>query len=214
MALEDFETEEKTSSPTDSDGPSTGGIDDFLDNGDDEVELSGGYSIPANNKDQIDTEVVKVFGGPGTGKTTTMVGNTEINDFQGIMERMFKNMSPDKVMLIAYTRAAADEAKDRLVELTDVTKTRADDRITTIHSMAMRFNNLGPKNIVEIRWANDKYNFCEQVGLEFQINGGDDDEQMMAEPDDQGHLFFKALGWLKSKLMSPEEFDECPLSSG
>jgi len=214
MALEDFETEEKTSSPTDSDGPSTGGIDDFLDNGDDEVELSGGYSIPANNKDQIDTEVVKVFGGPGTGKTTTTVGNTEINDFQGIMERMFKNMSPDKVMLIAYTRAAADEAKDRLVELTDVTKTRADDRITTIHSMAMRFNNLGPKNIVEIRWANDKYNFCEQVGLEFQINGGDDDEQMMAEPDDQGHLFFKALGWLKSKLMSPEEFDECPLSSG
>ena len=216
MGLDDFKQEEKTSSPTKSEGPSQGGVDDFLDNGDSdgEVDVEGGFSIPANTADDdIDTEVIKVFGGPGTGKTTTMVGNTDIDDFEGIMERLFRELSPENVMLIAYTRAAADEAKDRLVSLTDVTQSKADERITTIHSTAMRFNNLGPKDIVEIRWANDKYNFCGEVGLEYQYNNGGDDEEMLSEPDDQGHLFFDMLSWLKSKLLSPKEYEKCPLSS-
>lgn len=215
MALDDFQKEEKTSSPKESDGPSTGGVEDFLDEDDNEIELSGGFTISSEDQDQTETEVVKVFGGPGTGKTTTMVGNTDIPDFQGIMEQMFKQMSPEKVMLIAYTRAAADEAKNRLVQLTNVSESKADDRITTIHSMAMGFNNLTPKDIVEIRWSNDKYDFCDQVGLEYQMDGGqDDEEEILAEPDDQGHLFFKTLSWLKSKLLSPEEYHECPLASG
>jgi len=213
MALDDFKTEEKTSSPTKSDGPSTGSIDDFLDQSDGDMEISGGFSIPSNDEDDKDTEVVKIFGGPGTGKTTTMVGNTDIDDFKGILQRMFQERSPDNVMLIAYTRAAADEAKNRLVQLTDVSQSKADERVTTIHSMAMRFNNLKPKDIVEIRWANDKYNFCKEIGLEFQLNANQDDEQMLSEPDDMGHLFFDMLSWLKSKLKHPREYEDCPLAS-
>jgi len=213
MALDDFKTEEKTSSPTKSDGPSTGSIDDFLDQSDGDMEISGGFSIPSNSGHNKDTEVVKIFGGPGTGKTTTMVGNTDINDFSGILQRMFEERNPEEVMLIAYTRAAADEAKSRLVSLTDVTNSKADERITTIHSMAMRFNNLKPQDIVEIRWSNDKYNFCDEVGLEFKINAGDDEGEMLSTPDDEGHLFFKILSWLKSKLESPEDYKKCPLGS-
>jgi DNA helicase-2/ATP-dependent DNA helicase PcrA len=213
MALDDFKTEEKTSSPTDSEGPSTDSIDDFLDESDGDVEISGGFSIPSDDSPEKDTEVVKIFGGPGTGKTTTMVGNTNIDDFSGILEGMFKRRSPDNVMLIAYTRAAADEAKERLVSLTDVSKSKADDRITTIHSMAMKYNNLGPKDIVEIRWSNDKYNFCNEVGLEYQFDNTSDDGEMLSAPDDQGHLLFDMLSWLKSKLKPPEEYTDCPLSS-
>ena len=213
MALEDFKSEEKTSSPKSSSGPSSNGVNKFLSNSDNEIEIPGGFKISPDNTDDTETEVVKVFGGPGTGKTTTIVGNTDIDDFSGIMEQMFRDESPDNVMLIAYTRAAADEAKSRLVSLTDVTESKADERITTIHSTAMRFNNLSPKDIVEIRWSNDKYNFCKDVGIEYQFDKGSDDEEMLSAPDDQGHLFFKILSWLKSKLKPPQKYKDCPLGS-
>lgn len=213
MGLEEFKSKKKTSSPKKSSGPTSNGIQDFLSKDEDEVEISGGFSIPSNSGYDKDTEVVKIFGGPGTGKTTTMVGNTDINDFSGILQRMFEERNPEEVMLIAYTRAAADEAKSRLVSLTDVTNSKADERITTIHSMAMRFNNLKPQDIVEIRWSNDKYNFCDEVGLEFKMNAGDDEGEMLSTPDDEGHLFFKILSWLKSKLESPEDYKKCPLGS-
>jgi len=213
MGLEEFKSKKKTSSPKKSSGPTSNGIQDFLSKDEDEVEISGGFSIPSNSGHDKDTEVVKIFGGPGTGKTTTMVGNTDINDFSGILQRMFEERNPEEVMLIAYTRAAADEAKSRLVSLTDVTNSKADERITTIHSMAMRFNNLKPQDIVEIRWSNDKYNFCDEVGLEFKINAGDDEGEMLSTPDDEGHLFFKILSWLKSKLESPADYKKCPLGS-
>ena len=216
MGLDRFIQDSKTSSPKESSSPSKGGVEDFIEDSeseDDKIQVQGGFEIEENKNDK-ETEVIKIFGGPGTGKTTTMVGNTDIDDFSGILQRMFEERSPDNVMLIAYTRAAADEAKSRLVSLTDVTQTKADERITTIHSMAMRFNNLKPQDIVEIRWSNDKYNFCDEIGLEYNLNSGSDDEaEMLSEPDDQGHVFFKMLSWLKSKLKAPSEYEDCPLAS-
>jgi len=215
MSLDDFITEEKTSSPSESGSPSKGGVQDFVDgsDGDGSIDIEGGFSIPKSEQNQYDTELVKIFGGPGTGKTTTMVGNTDIQDFTGILQRMFEERDPKEVMLIAYTRAAADEAKDRLTSLTDVTQSTADDRVTTIHSLAMRFNNLKPKDIVEIRWSNDEYDFCENVGMNYQLDANEDDQDMMATPDDEGHVFFRINSWLKSKLMPPEEWQKCPLAS-
>lgn len=212
MGLENFKSPEVDSREKDKTGPSKNGVKDFIeDSQSDGIQIEGGFEIP-NKDDSRDTEVVKIFGGPGTGKTTTMVGNTDIEDFSGILQRMFEQRHPEEIMLIAYTRAAADEAKDRLVELTDISKAKADDRITTIHSLAMSYNNLGPKDIVEIRWAKDKKNFCGMVGMEFE-DEPQDDEEMMATPDDEGHVFFKTLSWLKSKLKKPEEYKDCPLAS-
>jgi len=214
MGLEEFKSEETTSSPTESEGPSKNGVDKFIKSKEeDEIDIEGGFTIESEDQGSRDTEVVKIFGGPGTGKTTTMVGNTEIEDFSGILQRMFEEGDPMEVMLIAYTRAAADEAKDRLVQLTDVSESKASERVTTIHSLAMRFNNLKPEDIVEIRWANDKYNFCNEVGMNYELNTSDDDEEMMATPDDEGHLFFKILSWLKSKLKPPSDYKDCPLAT-
>jgi len=214
MGLDDFVQEEKTSSVTNSSGPEADGVNKFIEESkNDKVEIEGGFTIDADDSSEFDTEVVKVFGGPGTGKTTTIVGNTEIDDFKGILQRMFEEYSPHELMLIAYTRAAADEAKDRLQKLTTINKGTLDDRITTIHSLAMGENNLRPKDIVEIRWANDKSNFCSEVGMEYNSQSGEDPEDMMAEPEDEGHLFFKMNSWLKSSLKPPEDWADCPLAS-
>lgn len=214
MGLDDFKQESKTSSVSNASGPTKDGVNKFIEESkDDEIDIEGGFTVESEEEEHFDTEVVKLFGGPGTGKTTTLVGNTEIDNFAGIMQRMMEEMNPERLLLIAYTRAAADEAKDRLTKLTSVNKTTLDDRITTIHSLAMNENNLRPQDIVEIRYANDKSNFCSQVGLEYSSQAQEDPEDMMAEPEDEGHLFFKMLGWLKSSLKPPEDWKDCPLAS-
>lgn len=161
--------------------------------------------------DDYDTEVVKIFGGPGTGKTTTMVGNTDIENFQGICHRLFDE-NPRNVMLIAYTSSAADEARDRLYELTDANKSVLKKKIRTIHSLVMGYNNAYPDNIVELRYQPDKKNFCEQVGLHYDTSSSDDDD-IMDVPDDEGHLFFRMVGWMKSNMLELKEWDQCPVAS-
>lgn len=214
MALDDFKTDSKTSSPTDSSGPTTNGIEKFIEESkEDEVDIEGGFSIPKTSDEKHDTEVVKIFGGPGTGKTTTMVGNTDIEEFKGILQRMFEEGRAKETMLIAYTSAARYEAVERIQNLMGISEAKAKERIVTIHSLAMRFNNLQPKDIVEIRYANDKYNFCQDVGLEYDFYASSDDDEMLSEPDDEGHLFFKINSWLKSSLKPPAEYQDCPAAS-
>lgn len=165
-----------------------------------------------------DTDIIKLFGGPGTGKTTTMVGNTDIDGgYQGILHKMFDERDPDELMLIAYTRAAADEAKERLYKLTERNKGTLDKRITTIHSLVMGMNGLYPQKICEIRkfqGNNDYRAFCEEQDLEYSSNGGDDEEDILSVDDDEGHTFFKIHSWLKSNMMSLREWEECPAASG
>lgn len=159
---------------------------------------------------QQQADVVKIFGGPGTGKTTTMVGNTGLDDFQGMLHQLFEERPAGELMLIAYTRSAADEAKDRLYELTDLNKKTLDNRVTTIHSLTMSMNNVNPTHIVEIRNVPDKYNFCESVGLQYESNPDDDD--IMEVPDDEGHIFFRILSWLRSNMKTLSNWEECPIS--
>lgn len=156
-------------------------------------------------------EIINLFGGPGTGKTTTAVGNTDIENFKGILQRMFDEQPAENLMLIAYTRSAADEAKDRLYKLTDVNKSVLDNRITTIHSLTMGMTGIRPNSIVEIRNPPDKYNFCRDAGLHYETGSSDDD--IMDVPDDEGHLFFQILSWLKSNMKPVSEWEDCPISS-
>lgn len=156
--------------------------------------------------------IIKVFGGPGAGKTTTLVGNTGLDDFQGVLEVMFEDRDPDDVMLIAYTRSAADEAKGRLNELTSVNKTTLDKRITTIHSLTMGMTGIYPNKIVEIRNVPDKYQFCEEQGVRYSRDNSDDDD-IMDVPDDAGHQFFQIVGWLNANLKTISEWEDCPISS-
>lgn len=158
-----------------------------------------------------EVEIIKIFGGPGTGKTTTLVGNTDIEDFKGILERMFEERHYKELMLIAYTRSAADEALGRLTQLTSLNKKKLDRRITTIHSLTMGMTGIKPQDIVEIAHTPYKYNFCKVFDIQYDRNSDEDD--MMDVPDDAGHMFFQMNGWLKSNMMDASEWKECPIAS-
>lgn len=156
-------------------------------------------------------EIIKVFGGPGTGKTTTMVTNNNIENYKGILERKLEENPISDVMLIAYTRSAADEAKKRLAKTTRYSQKDLDKRVTTIHSLTMGMTGIYPNNIVEIRNVPDKYHFCNERDIVYSYDDTDEDD-MMDIPDDPGHQFFQIVSWLKSSLLPPEEWQQCPIS--
>lgn len=155
-----------------------------------------------------DIEIIKVFGGPGTGKTTTMVTNDSIDDHEGIFERKLRERDPSDLLFMSYTRSAAEEAKRRLSRTTTHTRSSLDDRVTTIHSLVMRMTNTRSSQIIEIDDQPHRLEFCRQQDLEFDRSSGD---QIM-NPSDDGHQFFQIVGWLKSSRITPNRWTECPIS--
>ena len=69
-----------------------------------------------------------VLGPPGTGKTHTLLEK---------VEKYLKNTDPDKVGYFAFTRKAANEARDRAMDKFNLTE---DDLpyFRTLHSFAFR----------------------------------------------------------------------------
>ena len=103
-------------------------------------------------------EVTRLFGGPGSGKTTALLdrveemlegGDVEIND----------------VLVVSYTRAAAAEVRERLAERLDVSPRSLQGNVCTMHAKAYELLNLSRGDVVG---ENHKEEFCEEFGLEFE----------------------------------------------
>lgn len=155
--------------------------------------------------------VHRVIGAPGTGKTTRVVGNPEL-ELDGLFIENGRDYSLDEQMLVTYTNAGVNEAKERLAKMIDVPKYKIDERVTTIHSQCYsllnddpRFPGLDRKQVVD---HYNKRNFCNKFGLEY---GWDDDEDdIMGADMDEGNALFRIYGWLQNNLKDLEEWEDCP----
>lgn len=152
-------------------------------------------------------EVVRVIGAPGTGKTTTMVGNPEL-EMDGLFVQNAEKYSFDEQMLVTYTNAGVDEAASRLSTLLeDKTKDRIEDRVMTIHGMCFRRLDLNYKRDV-VQW-NDEKDFCEGVGLEYGHD--DDDGDIMTSEGEAGNKLLQIYRWLQSNRLEIEDAEQCPV---
>ncbi|WP_248515135.1 UvrD-helicase domain-containing protein [Salinarchaeum laminariae] len=108
---------------------------------------------------QSDTDVVRLFGGPGSGKTTALLDRVE-----GILEE--DGVDVKDVLVVSYTRAAAAEIRERLAErLDDETPRSLQGNVCTMHAKAYELLNLSRGDVVG---EDDKEEFCEDFGLEFE----------------------------------------------
>ena len=104
-----------------------------------------------------------VLGPPGTGKTHTLLN--KVDDY-------LKETDPDKVGYFAFTRKAANEARDRAVKKFNLTE---DDLpyFRTLHSLAFRRLGINKENVMQRRHYED-------LGIKIQIpidyNDYDDEE--------------------------------------
>jgi len=155
--------------------------------------------------------VHRVIGAPGTGKTTRVVGNPELG-INGLFIENGDDYSLDEQMLVTYTNAGVDEAKERLSKMLDAPKYKIDERVTTIHSQCYsllnddpRFPGLERKQVVD---HYNKRNFCKKHGLEFGYD--DDEDDIMGADMDEGNALFRIYSWLQNNLKDLSQWEECP----
>ncbi len=106
-----------------------------------------------------ETPVIRLFGGPGSGKTTALLDQ---------VEDLFEDdpsVSVDDILVVSYTRAAANEVRERLAERLDVSARSLQGNVCTMHAKAYNLLNLSRDQVVG---DDDKKAFCEEYGLEYE----------------------------------------------
>lgn len=152
-------------------------------------------------------EVYKVIGAPGTGKTTRVVGNPEL-DLKGLFIEEMENGYPiEEQMLVTYTNAGVDEAADRLYRMLDESKNTITNRVTTIHSRSFQLADLSRDDVVN---SYDKRQFCNKMGLEYGWDSDDADDIMASEDTKEGNALFDLYGWLQSNRVAIDNWEDCP----
>jgi len=104
------------------------------------------------------TEVVRLFGGPGSGKTTALLDRVE-----KLLEQ--EDVDVRDVLVVSYTRAAAAEVRERLAERLDTTPRALRGNVCTMHAKAYDLLNLSRGDVVG---ESDKEEFCDDYGLDFE----------------------------------------------
>jgi DNA helicase-2/ATP-dependent DNA helicase PcrA len=107
---------------------------------------------------QTEPHVTRLFGGPGSGKTTAL-----LNRVEGLLED--DGVPVNDVLVVSYTRAAAAEIRERLAERLDVTPRSLRGNVSTMHAKAYELLNLSRGDVVG---ESDKEEFCEEYGIEYE----------------------------------------------
>jgi DNA helicase II / ATP-dependent DNA helicase PcrA len=105
-----------------------------------------------------DTQVTRLFGGPGSGKTTALLDRVE-----EILES--DEVAVNDVLVVSYTRAAAAEIRDRLAERLGISPRSLQGNVCTMHAKAYELLDLSRGDVVGEK---QKKEFCEDYGLEFE----------------------------------------------
>jgi DNA helicase-2/ATP-dependent DNA helicase PcrA len=102
--------------------------------------------------------VTRLFGGPGSGKTTELLDRVE-----GLLDR--EGVGVNDILLVSYTRAAANEVRERLAERRDLNPRSLQGSVCTMHAKAYELLDLSRNDVVG---ESDKKEFCEEFGIEFE----------------------------------------------
>jgi DNA helicase-2/ATP-dependent DNA helicase PcrA len=102
--------------------------------------------------------VTRLFGGPGSGKTTALLDRVDdLLAQDGVDVR--------DVLVVSYTRAAAAEVRERLAERLDVSPRSLRGNVSTMHAKAYELLNLSRGDVVG---EDDKQEFCEEYGIDYE----------------------------------------------
>ncbi|WP_135366343.1 UvrD-helicase domain-containing protein [Halosimplex halophilum] len=105
------------------------------------------------------TQVTRLFGGPGSGKTTALLDRVET-----LLEEN-DDVEFRDVLVVSYTRAAAAEIRERLAERLGESPRALKGNVCTMHAKAYELLDLSRGDVVG---ESDKEDFCEEYGIEYE----------------------------------------------
>ncbi|WP_049927940.1 UvrD-helicase domain-containing protein [Halopiger goleimassiliensis] len=105
-----------------------------------------------------ETTVTRLFGGPGSGKTTALLDHVE-----EILEQ--DDVTFRDILVVSYTRAAAQEVRERLADRLGESPRALQGNVCTMHAKAYDLLDLSRSDVIG---ESDKEEFCEEYGLEFE----------------------------------------------
>jgi len=107
----------------------------------------------------------KVFGPPGSGKTTHLLNVIETELAQGV--------SSHRIGVFAFTRKAAYEARDRAIEKFPHLNPKQDfPFFRTLHSLAFYCLGISPKDMMSVENYTE---FAKEAGLDLRVTQGEED---------------------------------------
>ena len=132
-----------------------------------------------------------ILGGPGCGKTTALLN---------IVEKAFsRGVEPNRIAYVAFTRKAAQEAKERMVEQFGV-EPDAIPYFRTLHSFAFKHIDVEPAQILSGHKLRD---YAKAEGLDISSSFVDEFGQVTAPPttDDEKALSADSLARLSQRSL-------------
>ena len=109
--------------------------------------------------------VTKVFGPPGSGKTTYLLSIVETELDSGV--------HPMEIGYFAFTKKAATEARDRAIQKFPALRPDSDfPYFRTLHSLAYRCLAISQKDMMSPEHYRE---FAQEAGIELAIEAGDEE---------------------------------------
>jgi len=146
-----------------------------------------------------DATVTRLFGGPGSGKTTALLDRVD-----ELLED--DDVSIRDVLVVSYTRAAAAEVRERLAERLDVSPRALQGNVCTMHAKAYELLDLSRGDVVG---ESDKEEFCEEYGIEYEDEYGGAGRRT-ARSTTLGNKIIATSQWLQRTQRDVADWYEVP----
>ncbi|MDS0297666.1 ATP-dependent helicase [Halogeometricum sp. S1BR25-6] len=148
-----------------------------------------------------DATVTRLFGGPGSGKTTALLDRVE-----EILED--DDVTIRDILVVSYTRAAAAEIRERLAERLDVSPRALQGNVSTMHAKAYELLDLSRNDVVGEK---DKEEFCDDFGVEFEDEYGGAGRRT-ARSTTIGNKIIATSQWLQRTRRDVSEWYDVPFN--
>ncbi|WP_276259979.1 UvrD-helicase domain-containing protein [Haloglomus litoreum] len=142
--------------------------------------------------------VTRLFGGPGSGKTTALLDKVD--------EMLDEGVDIRDILVVSYTRAAAQEVRERLAERLDRSPKSLKGNVCTMHAKAYELLNLSRGDVVG---EEHKEEFCDDYGLEFE-DENDSGRRRSARSTTIGNKIIATSQWLQRTRRDVADWYDVP----
>ena len=101
----------------------------------------------------------RIFGPPGTGKTTALLDMVD--------KALSSGVSPNKIAFLAFTRKAANEAKERACERFKLDTQKDLQYFRTLHSLALTLSDIKPEQVMQ---AENYRELSDKLGITLHVD--------------------------------------------